>query len=65
MLSEFKRILKEHSDDVYGVGAYHTLSFYAILAIACILVPVIFLLILGIWNIFSWPFLLTIAIVSL
>ena len=53
MLSEFKRILKEHSDDVYGVGAYKTLSFYTILAIACILIPVLFLLILGLWKVFS------------
>jgi len=53
MLSEFKRILKEHSDDVYGVGAYKSLSFFTVLSIACILVPVVFLLILGLWNLFS------------
>jgi len=53
ILSEFKRILKSHSDDVYGVGASKTLSFYTIFSIACILVPVLFLLILGIWKLFS------------
>jgi len=53
MLSEFKRILKEHSDDVYGIGAYKTLSFYTVLSLACILIPVLFLLILGLWKLFS------------
>lgn len=53
MLSEFKRILKEHSDDVYGIVAYKTLSFYTVLSLACILIPVLFLLILGLWKLFS------------
>ena len=53
ILSEFKRILKSHSDDVYGVEASKTLSFYTIFSIACILVPVLFLLVLGIWKLFS------------
>jgi len=53
MLSEFKRILKEHSDDVYGIGAYKTLSFYTVLSLACIFIPVLFLLILGLWKLFT------------
>ena len=53
IIREFKRILKAHSDDVYGVGASKTLSFYTIFSIACIVVPVLILLILGLWKLFS------------
>lgn len=53
MWSEFKRILKQHSDDVYGVASYKTLSFYTVLSIACIVIPVLFLLALGIWQLFT------------
>ncbi len=53
MYKEFKRILKAHSDDVYGIASYKTLSFYTIMSLCCILIPVLFLLILGLWKLFS------------
>jgi len=52
MLKEYLRILKNHSDDVFGVGARKTLSFYTILSIACVVVPVLFFLILIISKVF-------------
>jgi hypothetical protein len=52
MLKEYLRILKKHSDDVFGVGARTTLSFYTILSIACVVIPLIFFLILIISRIF-------------
>lgn len=52
MLKEYLRILKEHSEDVFGVGARTTLSLYTLLAIACIVVPVTFFLIVIILRLF-------------
>jgi|JRYK01.1.fsa_nt_gb hypothetical protein len=52
MLKEYLRILKKHSDDVFGVGARTTLSFYTILSIACVVIPLLFFLILVISRIF-------------
>jgi hypothetical protein len=52
MLKEYLRILKKHSDDVFGVGARTTLSFYTILSIACVVIPLLFFLILIISRIF-------------
>ncbi|HKQ32706.1 MAG TPA: hypothetical protein VJV40_05850 [Thermodesulfobacteriota bacterium] len=52
MLKEYLRILKKHSDDVFGVGARTTLSFYTILSIACVVIPLLFFLILIILRIF-------------
>lgn len=52
MLKEYLRILRKHSDDVFGVGARTTLSFYTILSIACVVVPLLFFLILIISRIF-------------
>lgn len=52
MLKEYLRILKKHSEDVFGVGARTTLSFYTILSIACVVIPLIFFLILIISRIF-------------
>lgn len=52
MLKEYKRILKEHSDDVYGVGAKTTLSLYTLLSLSCIVVPLVFLVILLFLKIF-------------
>ena len=52
MLKEYLRILKKHSDDVFGVGARTTLSFYTILSIACVVIPLLFFLILIISKIF-------------
>lgn len=52
MLKEYLRILKNHSDDVFGVGARKTLSIYTILSIACVVVPVLFFLILLVSKVF-------------
>lgn len=52
MLNEYLRILKKHSDDVYGVGARTTLSVYTVLSIACVLIPTLFFLVLIILKIF-------------
>jgi hypothetical protein len=52
MLKEYLRILKKHSDDVYGVRARTTLSVYTVLAIACVLIPTLFFLVLIILKIF-------------
>lgn len=52
MLKEYLRILKKHSDDVYGVGAKTTLSFYTVLSIACVVLPTLFFLILIISKLF-------------
>lgn len=52
MLKEYLRILKKHSDDVYGVGARTTLSVYTVLSIACIVIPMLFFLVLIILKIF-------------
>lgn len=52
MLKEYRKILKQHSDDVYGVGAHTTLSFYTLLSIACVVVPVAFFLIVIILKLF-------------
>lgn len=52
MLKEYKRILKAHADDVYGVGAKTTLSFYTILSIACVVVPTVFFLVLLVLKLF-------------
>lgn len=52
MLKEYLRILKKHSDDVYGVGARTTLSVYTVLSIACIVLPTLFFLVLIILKIF-------------
>lgn len=52
LLKEYRRILKAHSDEVYGVSAKTTLSFYTILSIACIVVPVVFLLTLLVLKLF-------------
>ena len=52
MLEEYRKILKQHSDDVYGVGARTTLSLYTLLSIACIVVPVTFFLIVIILKLF-------------
>ncbi len=52
MLNEYLRILKKHSDDVYGVGARTTLSVYTLLSIACVLIPTLFFLVLIILKIF-------------
>lgn len=52
MLKEYLRILKKHSADVFGVGARTTLSFYTILSIACVVIPLLFFLILIISRIF-------------
>ncbi|HET7290246.1 MAG TPA: hypothetical protein VFJ67_07380 [Thermodesulfobacteriota bacterium] len=52
MLKEYLRILRKHSDDVFGVGARTTLSFYTILSIACVVIPLLFFLILIISRIF-------------
>ncbi|MEQ9620149.1 MAG: hypothetical protein RIG61_13390 [Deltaproteobacteria bacterium] len=52
MLKEYLRILKEHSDDVYGVGARTTLSLYTVLSIACIVVPLLFFLIVLVLKLF-------------
>ncbi|HVY55896.1 MAG TPA: hypothetical protein VHC46_09090 [Thermodesulfobacteriota bacterium] len=52
MLKEYLRILRKHSDDVFGVGAKTTLSFYTILSIACVVIPVLFFLIVILSKIF-------------
>jgi hypothetical protein len=52
MLKEYLRILRKHSDDVFGVGARTTLSFYTILSIACVVIPLLFFIILIISRIF-------------
>jgi hypothetical protein len=52
MLKEYLRILKKHSDDVFGVGARTTLSVYTVLSIACIVIPTLFFLILIILKLF-------------
>ena len=52
MLKEYKRILKAHADDVYGVGAKQTLSFYTVLSIACVVVPTTFLLVVLVLKLF-------------
>ena len=52
MLKEYKRILKSHADDVYGVGAKQTLSFYTVLSIACIVVPTAFFVVLLVLKLF-------------
>jgi hypothetical protein len=52
MLKEYLRILRKHSDDVCGVGARTTLSFYTILSIACVVIPLLFFLVLIISRIF-------------
>ncbi|MFI5321982.1 MAG: hypothetical protein ACHQ6U_00295 [Thermodesulfobacteriota bacterium] len=52
MLREYLRILKEHSDDVFGVGARTTLSIFTVLSIACIVVPLLFFLILILHKLF-------------
>jgi len=52
MLREYLRILKKHSDDVFGVGARTTLSIYTVLSIACVLLPVLFFLILILLKLF-------------
>lgn len=52
MLKEYLRILKEHSDDVYGVGARKTLSLYTLLSIACVVVPVTFFLVVILLKLF-------------
>jgi len=52
MLKEYLRILRKHSDDVFGVGARTTLSFYTILSIACVVIPLLFFLVLIISRIF-------------
>lgn len=52
MLKEYLKILRRHSDDVFGVGARKTLSFYTILSIACVVVPVLFFLILLVSKVF-------------
>jgi len=52
MLKEYLRILKKHSDDVFGVGARTTLSFYTVLSIACVVIPLLFFLILIISRMF-------------
>lgn len=38
-------MLREHSKDVFGVAPHTTLSLYAILAIASIVIPILVLLI--------------------
>ncbi len=52
MLKEYKRILKAHADDVYGVGAKQTLSFYTVLSIACVVVPTVFFVVLLVLKLF-------------
>jgi hypothetical protein len=52
MLKEYLRILKKHSDDVFGVGARTTLSVYTVLSIACVVIPTLFFLILIISKLF-------------
>lgn len=52
MLKEYRKILKEHADDVYGVGAHTTLSLYTLLSIACIVVPVTFFVIVIVLKLF-------------
>ncbi len=52
MLNEYLRILKKHSEDVFGVGARTTLSVYTVLSIACVVIPVLFFLVLIILKIF-------------
>lgn len=52
MLKEYLRILKKHSDDVYGVGARTTLSVYTVLSIVCVVIPTLFFLILILLKLF-------------
>ncbi len=52
MLREYLRILKKHSDDVFGVGARTTLSIYTVLSVACVLLPLLFFLILILLKLF-------------
>jgi len=52
MLKEYLRILRNHSNDVFGVGARKTLSFYTVLSVACVVIPILFFLILIISRIF-------------
>jgi hypothetical protein len=52
MLKEYLRILKKHSEDVYGVGARTTLSVYTVLSIACVVIPTLFFLMLIISKLF-------------
>ncbi|MEW6145919.1 MAG: hypothetical protein AB1598_12965 [Thermodesulfobacteriota bacterium] len=52
MLKEYLRILKKHSDDVFGVGARTTLSVYTVLSIACVVIPALFFLVLIISKLF-------------
>jgi len=52
MLKEYLRILRNHSNDVFGVGARKTLSFYTVLSVACVVIPILFFLILIISKIF-------------
>ncbi len=52
MLKAYLRILKKHSEDVFGVGASTTLSVYTVLSIACIVLPTLFFLVLIIRRIF-------------
>jgi len=52
MIKEFKRILKQHSDEVFGVRAKTTLSIYTVLAIACVVVPTVFFIALTVSKLF-------------
>ncbi len=52
MLKEYLRILKEHSEDVFGVGARTTLSVYTLLSIACVVVPLTFFLVVIVLKLF-------------
>jgi hypothetical protein len=52
MLSQYLKILKSHADDVYGIKARTTLSFYTVLSIACVVVPTIFFVAVLLFKIF-------------
>jgi len=52
MLKKYLRILRNHSNDIFGVGARKTLSFYTVLSVACVVIPILFFLILIISRIF-------------
>ncbi len=48
MLKEYMRILKQHSDDVFGIRSKLSLSIFTVLAILCVVVPILFFLTLTI-----------------
>jgi len=52
MLSQYLKILKSHADDVYGIKARTTLSFYTVLSIMCVVVPTIFFVAVLLFKIF-------------